>query len=238
MRHKKPHHKKNKAPIKQHRADALVKKLELVIKGDTAGCVDAVCEMLTEAAPQGFKLEIILQGVGAVCQNDVSIAETGSRLVIGFNVGVLPHIEELCKLRSVEVRLYDVIYTIEEDIEHIIAGFTPTEVKEESLGIAKVIALFKSSRGGIILGCEVMKGRLHTGDNFKVISAMGPVYTGKIQSLHIEKNSIQKAIPAQQVGLKILDFNKAKIGDIVESYRLTELSHETPWTPRGGILYR
>jgi translation initiation factor IF-2 len=236
MSHKKqsPLHKSRS--YAQPCADSAGDRLDLVIKCDTAGCAEAVSEMLIAAVPKGFQLHIIRQGVGAICQNDVAIAETGSKLVIGFNVGVLPHIEELCKLRDIEIRLYELVSKIDEDIKGIIAGFAPMEVREANLGMAKVIALFKSSRGGIILGCEVNKGALRIGADFRVISAMGPVYTGKIKSLHIEKKSVTIARPGQQVGLKIVNFNKAKIGDMVESFQLTELRHAIPWTPKGGVF--
>ena len=100
------------------------------------------------------------------------------------------------------------------------------------IGKARVIALFKSSRKGIILGCEVERGRLAHGDYFQIITAMGPVYSGKIESLHIENDSVQLAKKGQQVGLKINNFKKASVGDIVESYRPT-LNKSKSWSPQG-----
>ena len=100
----------------------------------------------------------------------------------------------------------------------------------------KVIELFKSSRKGIILGCEVIEGKLALGNNFRVISAMGPIYTGKIDSLHIEKDAVKVARTGQQVGLRISHFNKAKVGDQIECFKPGRSEVIKPWEPTGKIF--
>lgn len=104
------------------------------------------------------------------------------------------------------------------------------------MGKAKVIALFKSSRRDIILGCEILEGTLRQGQTFRVIAAMGPVYTGRIESLHIEKDEVRSARAGQQVGLKISGFNKARVGDHVEAFEVSVAKKEKRWQPSGGIL--
>ena len=99
-----------------------------------------------------------------------------------------------------------------------------------------MIALFKSSRKGTILGCEVLEGTLAMGKKFRVISAIGPIYTGKIQSLHIEKEVVQMAKVGQKVGLKISDFKKAKVGDQVECFEVVGSKDFKPWQPTGNVL--
>ena len=163
-------------------------------------------------------------------------AADGSRLVLGFNVGVLPGMHEYCKELNVEIRLYTVIYQLQKDIIDIAESLLPRQAKEEILGSATVIALFKSCRRGIILGCRVDRGRLQIKDPFRVISAMGPIYSGIIESLHIEKDVVKKAIAGQQVGLKITDFKAVKIGDNVESYRIIPPSPQDKWISSGKIL--
>jgi translation initiation factor IF-2 len=100
-----------------------------------------------------------------------------------------------------------------------------------------VIALFKSSRKGIILGCKVLSGTLAQGQRFRVVGVMGPMYIGIIESLHIEKDTVNKATRGQQVGLKIRDFKKAKIGDLVESFKPGAQHVQQPWQPKGVISY-
>ena len=210
--------------------------LAVVIKSDTDGCEQAVCATIAKNTIEGLPVEIIHKGVGDICKTDVMAAATGSRLVLGFNVQVLPRVAELCKEQNVEVRLYSVIYRLYEDLREIAATLLPREEEEKILGKAKIIALFKSTRKGIIIGCEVETGRLQQGDRFRIISAMGPVFSGTIASMHMEKDSISKAMPGQQVGIKIENYKNARIGDLVECYQAVSHGRNRKWQPSGKIL--
>jgi translation initiation factor IF-2 len=214
------------------------KKLEIVLKCDSVGCAEAVEASIKEIAQSEVDIEILSSGVGAINKTDIFMAETGSRLIIGFNVGVLPEIKTMSGEHNVEVRIYDVIYRLVEDVGRIAESLIPRERTEEIIGSAGVIALFKSSRKGIILGCEVLKGTLALGQKFRIVGAMGPIYTGTIKSLHIEKNAVNKATRGQQVGLKISDFKKARIGDQVESFKPDDQQVQQSWQPKGVISFK
>lgn len=211
--------------------------LALVIKSDSGGCEQAICDMISQHSDLGVAIEIIHKGVGDICKTDIMTAATGSRLILGFNVNVLPKLAEFCLEENVEIRLYSVIYKLDEDLQQITQSLLPRQAEEKILGRAKVIALFKSSRKGIILGCEVEQGRLQQGDTFRVITAMGPVYSGKISSLHIEKDAVSKATTGQQVGVKIEDFKNARLGDLVESYQVLADRNTPRWRPSGKIMH-
>jgi translation initiation factor IF-2 len=240
------HHHKRKEKQAEARAEkrgfiaaqpAAQKRLEIVLKCDTSGCAEAIISAISAFDLPGHEINIISAGVGAVNKSDIFMAETGSRLIIGFNVGLMPHMDQMVVEHNVEIRLYEVIYRLLEDLESMARTLVPREIPEEIIGSARVIALFKSSRRGIILGCEVLQGRLRQGDSFRVLGAMGPMYTGTIESLHIEKDSVREAPKGRQVGLKIRDFNKVKLGDLVESFRTASGSYEKPWQPQGRIFY-
>ena len=242
----KRHHHKKKSRNEKVKAEkqartssgtAERKKLEFVLKCDTSGCAEAVINAIDILNLPGIEIDIISSGVGAVSKSDIFMAETGSRLILGFNVGLMGQIDHMAMEHGVEIRLYEVIYKLLEDVESIGRSFIPPTVSEEIIGTAKVIALFKSSRKGTILGCEVLSGKLAPGNRFRVIDAMGPVYTGTIESLHIEKDAVREARKGQQVGLKIRDFNKVRIGDLVESFNTAVGERQKPWTPRGIIIY-
>ena len=213
------------------------KRLEIVLKCDSVGSLEAVASTLKNIQTRAVEIATIQQGVGSISKSDLLMALTGSRLVVGFNVDLLPKIQQLSKERGVEIRLYEVIYKLTEDLGEIANSLIRRVEEEEKItGKAKVIALFKSSRRGIILGCEVMDGTLRVGKDFRLISAMGPVYSGKIGSLHIEKDAVKEAKVGQQVGLKIADFNRAKIGDLVESYQKIRTEAGPTWHPKGRIV--
>jgi translation initiation factor IF-2 len=226
------------APAANSFAPEPVPTLSLVLKSDTDGCEQAVCELISHNPAEGVPIEIIHKGVGDICKNDIMTASTGSGLILGFNVAVLPKLAELCQEQNVEIRLYSVIYKLQEDLREIAQSLLPQEADEKILGRAKVIALFKGSRRGIILGCEVEDGRLQKGDRFRIISAMGPVYSDTITSLHIETSTVNKAMPGQQVGIKIDDFKTVHQGDLVECYQTVQSGKSRRWQSSGKILQR
>ena len=211
-------------------------KLELVLKCDSSGSVEAVTNVISGIVVPDVEVTIIHSGVGYINKSDIMIGETGSRLIVGYEVDVLPGIDELISESGVEVRLYNVIYTLTADIRNIAHSLITADLEENIIGSARVIELFKSSRRGIIAGCEVLDGYLATGKRFRIISAMGPVYSGTIESMHIEKSTVQKVTPGQQAGIKIKDFNRAKIGDIVESYLPSNLKKSPAWQPKSEII--
>lgn len=211
-------------------------RLELILKCGTAGSIAAVQKSL-ETLPSPLPLTVMHAGIGDVNKADIILAETGSRLVIGFEVGVIPRIEEYLQQYRTEIRLYTLIYSLIKDIGSIAASLEPTRTEtEEIIGTARVIQLFKSTRKGIILGCEVLRGSLLLAQTFRVISAMGPIFTGRIESMHIEKNNVQKATAGQQVGLKINNFQKARVGDMVECLKRLPGKKEAPWQPTAGVF--
>ncbi len=183
------------------------KRLEIVLKCDSVGSLEAVISSLKSLENPEVEVFPIHTGIGAISKSDLLMALTGSRLVVGFNVTLLPKMQQLSKEKGVEIRLYD------------------------------VIALFKSSRKGSILGCEVLRGALVQGKKFRIISAMGPVYSGKIESLHIEQDAVKEAKKGQQVGLKISDFNQAKKGDLVETYEKQKSEASATWHPKGRVYF-
>jgi len=211
-------------------------KLEIVLKCDSAGSMEAVTAAIQKITVSGIDISILHSGIGAISKSDVLLAETGSKLIAGFQVGTLPALNKVLKEHGVEVRLYEVIYRLTEDLREIAEGFIPPPVLEQIIGSGKVIALFKSERKGIIIGCEVLDGFLAEGQHFRIISAMGPVYSGIIESLHIGDRVVQKASSGQKAGIKIKDFNKAKVGDIIESFRFNPREKTNIWQPNGRII--
>jgi translation initiation factor IF-2 len=210
-------------------------RLQIVLKTDTVGSEEAVVSAIKALATRGIEVEVIQAGIGDISKSDLFLAETGSRLVIGFNVGILPKIGEMAKERQVEVRLYDVIYELTESLQKIVLSLLPQEEKEEITGRAKVIALFPGGRKSVILGCEVMEGSLGVGRKFRLISTPGTVYTGAVESLHIGKDEVKTAKKGQQAGLKVSGFTRAKIGDMVECFESVRPKAPARWQPKGGI---
>lgn len=211
-------------------------KLEIVLKCDSAGSLEAITGSLTSLTTPDVDIAVIHGSVGAISKSDVLFAETASRLIVGFQTEVMPQMDKVLREHSVEVRLYDVIYKLVDDISSIAAAMVPHFPEERIVGSGRIIALFKSSRKGIIIGCEIQEGFFGMGEHFRIISAMGPVYTGTIESLHIGSAAVQKATAGQQAGIRIKHFSNAKVGDIVESFRPPQATTARTWEPTGRII--
>ena len=213
------------------------KKLEIVLKCDTFGTVEAVNGLIARIKAPEVDIRVIHSGVGAVYKSDLLMAMTGSRLVIGFEVDVMPKLEQWIKEHEIEVRLYRVVYKLAEDIKNIASSLVLPEAEEVITGKARVIALFKSRHRAIILGCEVWEGNLSVGKDFRVISAMGPIYSGRIESLQVESSPVKEARIGQQVGIKIHNFDKARLGDLIECYETAHSKKGTIWRPSGTVVH-
>ncbi|MBU0481743.1 MAG: hypothetical protein KKG47_11660 [Proteobacteria bacterium] len=211
------------------------KHLELVLKCGSEGSRGALLKAIGEIKIPGIDVRVISSGVGGVTKSDLLMAGTGSKLIIGFEIEVNKAVEMEVHNSDVEVRLYDVIYKLVDDLKAIGASLVSKMENERILGKAKVVALFKSCRKGIILGCEVLEGRLALGDRFTVIGAMGQLYNGRIHSLHIERDAVESAGAGRKVGLKIEDFNRVAIGDYVECTKHVSV-HHVAWSPVPGVI--
>ena len=226
--------KKTKPPPPQSKGE--IQKLEVVLKCDVAGTEEAIIASLEAIQETGVEIAIIQSGVGNISKSDILMALTGSKLIIGFNVDIMPKLQQEIKEHGVEVRLFDTIYNLTESLRKIAGNMLATEPQEKITGKAKVIATFNPGRKGIIIGCEVLEGVIELGKKFRVITAMGPSYSGKISSLQVERKNVKVGKPGQEIGIKITDWDKAKIGDLVECYATEHDSSRTPWRPRGGVF--
>ena len=213
-------------------------RLEIVLKCDSAGSVEAVRAAIEAIQAGGAKIEVIQAGVGSISKKDVLMAQTGSRLIVGFNVDAVSRLDMELEARCVEIRLYEVIYNLTGDLEKIVQSFEPRETGETILGRGKVIAVFSAGRKGIIIGCEVLEGVLVAGKPFRLISAMGPVYTGKIDSMQIERQPVKQAQAGRNAGIFMAGRKKAVIGDQVECFEFAADPGTRPWRPTCGIFRR
>lgn len=224
-----------KHPVKQ--LDEAVTKLELVLKCDSNGVIDAIVSAIARIDVADVRFSVIHSDVGPISKSDLLMAMAGSKLVVGFNVPIMPKLDYLVRENGLEVRIYRVIYSITDDLAKIALSFSPVQTEEQIIGNARVIQLFKTGPKDGILGCEVLSGKLETGAEFRVISAMGPIYAGRIKSLQIDRKTVREARAPQRVGIKIQGFNKAKVDDLVESFKTVLPGKHRTWSPRGEVIY-
>jgi len=199
-----------------------VKELNLVIKSDVQGSIEAVKEALGKIQSEKIGLKIIHGAVGGINEGDVMLASASNAIIIGFNVRPEPKGAQLAEAEGVDIRLYTVIYNLVDDIKNAMTGLLAPIVKEEVAGRASVREVFKISKVGTVAGCYVTDGRIPRGARVRLIRDSVPVYDGKIAALKRFKDDVKEVQTGFECGISIEGYNDIKAGDVIEAYELKE----------------
>ncbi|HVH50604.1 MAG TPA: translation initiation factor IF-2, partial [Gaiellaceae bacterium] len=209
--------------------------LNLIVRGDVVGSVEAVVSELSKFEHSEVRLNVIQQGVGAITQNDIMLASASDALIVGFNVRPNAEARELAQKEGVEIRVYDVIYKLTEDIEQALVGKLTAVRTEETIGEAEVRALFKVSRLGTIAGCMVTNGVIRRNAQARVVRDGTVVYTTTISQLKRFKDDAREVAEGFECGILLEGFNDVKEGDVIEAFETREIERttleETPAEP-------
>lgn len=195
-----------------------VKELNLIIKADTDGSVEALVDTLTTIEHEEVKVSVIHRGVGLVNESDVLLASASNAVIIGFNVQATTKAMELVKREHVDVRFYDVIYQVVDDVKQAMAGLLEPEVIEKELGTAEVRQVFDVSKIGKVAGCYVLSGVVQRNAIVRVKRGDEVLYKGPISSLKRFKDDVKEVQAGFECGIAIDGFNELQEGDILEIY--------------------
>jgi translation initiation factor IF-2 len=209
--------------------------LNLIVRGDVVGSVEAVVSELSKFEHSEVRLNVIQQGVGAITQNDIMLASASDALIVGFNVRPNAEARELAQREGVEIRVYDVIYKLTEDIEQALVGKLTAVKTEETIGEAEVRALFKVSRLGTIAGCMVTHGVIRRNAQVRVVRDGTVIYTTTIAQLKRFKDDAREVAEGFECGILLEGFNDVKEGDVLEAFETREIERtsleEAPAAP-------
>ena len=197
-----------------------VKELNIILKADVQGSVEAVKQSLARLSNEEVKVNTIHGGVGAITESDVMLASASNAIIIGFNVRPQPMAITLAEKDKVDIRLYRVIYNAIEDVEAAMKGMLEPEYKEVLLGHAEVRATFKASAVGTIAGCYVTDGKINRNNDIRIIRDGIVIFEGKLASLKRFKDDAKEVNTGYECGLNVERFNDIKEGDIVEAYTI------------------
>jgi translation initiation factor IF-2 len=200
-----------------------VSDLNLVVRGDVVGSVEAVVSELSKFEHAEVRLNVIAEGVGAITQNDIMLASASDALIVGFNVRPNAEARELASREGVEIRTYDVIYKLTEDIEQALVGKLAAISTEETIGEAEVRALFRVSRLGTIAGCMVTDGIVRRNASVRVIRDGAVIYTTTIAQLKRFKDDVREVAEGFECGILLAGFNDVKEGDVLEVFETREV---------------
>ena len=203
-----------------------VKDLNIIIKADVQGSVEAVQQSLEKLTNDEVKINVIHGGVGAINESDIVLADVSNAIIIGFNVRPSQMITDKAKETGVDVRLYSVIYNAIEDVQNAMKGMLAPKIEEVIWGHAEVRQLFKVSGIGTIGGCYVTDGKIQRSANVRVIRDDVVIYTGVLGSLQHEKDSVREVLSGHECGLTVERYNDIKIGDVIEAFGNIEVKRD------------
>ena len=203
-----------------------VKEINVVLKCDVRGSEEAVKNSLEKIDVEGVKIKVIRSGIGTITESDIVLANASNAIVIGFNVVPSAITKEVAKRYDVEIRLYQIIYKLVEEMEAAMKGMLEPEYEEKVIGNADIKKLFKFSKVGTIAGCIVTNGVIKNKSKVRVIRDGVIIYDGVISSVQREKDTVKEVKSGYECGITIENFNDLKEGDSFEAYEMVEVKRK------------
>ena len=192
--------------------------LNLIIKGDVQGSIEALESSFEQLSTPEIEVHIIAKGVGQISENDILLAKASNALIIGFQVRPSSSAKKLAEKERISIKLYSVIYDAIDDVKAAMEGMLAPDVREEISGTAEVQQTFKISKVGTIAGCLVKEGKIIRTNKCRVIRDGIVIHTGELESLKHFKDDAKEAVSGTECGLNIKNFNDIHEGDIIESF--------------------
>ncbi|RTL07946.1 MAG: translation initiation factor IF-2 [Acidimicrobiia bacterium] len=197
--------------------------LNLIVKADVQGSLEAVTESLRKLERPEVKIGFVLRGVGGITESDIQLAATSSATIIGFNVRPGRSARDLAQAEDVEIRTYEIIYKLLEDIEAAMVGMLEPEFEEVVTGEAEVREVFRVPRVGAVAGCMVQNGTITRGSKVRFLREGTIIWKGEISSLRRFKEDVREVQSGFECGIGLSDFQDLKPGDVIETYDLREI---------------
>jgi translation initiation factor IF-2 len=196
------------------------KEFPLVIKGDVQGSIEAIVGALEKMSTDEVLARVIFSGAGGITESDITLAEASGAAVIGFNVRAHKEAREAAEQAGIEIRYYDIIYALVDDVKKAMSGLLPPTLRETMLGNAVILEIFKVSKVGTVAGCRVTDGVVERGANVRLIRDSVVVHQGKLSQLKRFKDDAREVVAGQECGMAFENYQDMKAGDIIECYRV------------------
>lgn len=200
-----------------------IKEINVVLKADVNGSLEAVRSSLSKIEVEGVKIQVIRGGVGAITESDVVLAQASNAIIIGFNVRGSTKTMDTAKEYGIEIRNYDIIYKVVEEMEAAMKGMLDPEYEEKVTGTLEIRQIFKFSKVGLIAGCHVVTGTIKNNSKARIIRDGVVVYTGNVNTLQREKDQVKEVSKGMDCGLTLENCQDYKENDVIEVYDLVEI---------------
>lgn len=198
------------------------KELNLVVKGDVDGSVEALSDSLLKLSTQEIQVNVIFKAVGQISESDVLLASASDAIIVGFNVRPSAQARKLAEAEDIDIRIYSIIYNAIEEIKSAMEGMLAPAVEEKITGNAEVRDVFKVTKVGTIAGCMVTEGKILRNNKVRLIRDGVVVYTGDFASLKRFKDDVKEVASGYECGIGIANFNDIKVGDVIEAFEMIE----------------
>ena len=196
------------------------KEFPLVVKADVQGSIEAIVGALEKLSTNEVAARVIFAGVGGITESDVTLAEASNAAVIGFNVRAHKEAREAAERDGIEIRYYDIIYNLVDDVNKAMSGLLAPTLRETMLGNAVILEIFKVSKVGNVAGCRVTDGTVERGANVRLIRDSVVVHQGKLSQLKRFKDDAREVVAGQECGMAFENYQDMKVGDTIECYRV------------------
>ena len=203
-----------------------VKDLNLIIKADVHGSIEALSDALTKLSNEEVKINIVHSATGALNESDISLATVSDAIIIGFNVRPSSKIQAFANEENVDIRFYNIIYNVIQDVKNAIVGMMASTFEERVLGKAEVREVFHVPKVGAVAGCYVTEGKIERGQLARILRDWVVTYEGKIASLRHFKDDVKEVQSGYECGIVIKNYNDIKLGDVIECYYVEEIKPE------------
>ena len=219
----------NQAPVSTslddlfNKINAGAKEINIILKADVKGSEEAVKNSLLKLDVEGIKIKVIRSGIGAISESDIVLASASDAIIIGFNIRPTNKIMDYAKERNVDIRLYNIIYKLVEEVEQAMKGKLEPIYEEKVLGQAEVRKLFKFSKVGTIAGSMVISGTIKRDAKARIIRDSVIIYDGNINTIAREKDQVKEVKNGYECGITIEGYNDIKEKDIIEAYEIVEI---------------
>ena len=203
-----------------------VSELNVVLKADVQGSVEAISESLTKLSTDEVKVNIVGSGVGGITETDASLAAASGAIVVGFNVRADASARKVIDTEEIDLRYYSIIYQLIDEVKQAMSGMLAPEFKQEIIGLAEVRDVFKSPKIGAIAGCMVTEGVVKRSNPIRVLRENVVIYEGELESLRRFKDDAQEVRNGVECGIGVKNYNDVKVGDQIEVFEIVEVKRE------------
>jgi translation initiation factor IF-2 len=206
------------------RPNADMQTLNLVLKADVQGSLEAITEAVLKLSTEKVKVDVVHSAAGAITESDILLAAASQAIIIGFNVRPTAKIKDVADLENVEIRFYDIIYKLVSDIKDAMTGMLAPVITEKYLGQAEVRETFGIPKVGTVAGCFVVDGELRRNAGIRLLRDGVVIYTGKLNSLKRFKDDVKEVRKGYECGGGLENFNDIKVGDVIEAFEEVEVA--------------